>query len=250
MPTPTIAELDLRSAILNSRADHRWWSTPDARTLLAAVLDALTPIARRVNADPADALSYAFEVWVGLSDELLADETVDLVAYTRTAVRHLLDREDEAARKITSAAAVRRAGTRAAQGFTALDDTDLAAPADDDVDEPHELDPRSVRAGVALEQVLVMAGFNADQRLIVIDVLSDALDGSPSARASIARAEAVHDVIDSHLTAAQWRILVEVILGTPAGKPGIVQLAASGHPAPAIEPHISTRLVDLLAGAA
>jgi len=248
MPTPT-AEPNLRHAILAGREDHAWWSTPAARLVLDSVLELLTPLALRVGADPADALSYAFEVWLTFDDELLADEAADLWAYTCTAVRHALAREQEAARKVTSATAVRRTSTRAAAGVTSLDDNDLAA---DEVEyvEVSVSDPRLVRAKAALDQVLTMAGFDEDGRLIVIDVLSDSLEGSLSARASIARAERVHTVVGAHLTGEQWRTLVEIILGTPAGLPGVVQLAAAGHPAPAVEPHISSRLLTLISAVA
>jgi len=244
MPTPS-----LRHAIITARTDPAWWSTPDARAVLADALDRLTPLARRTGADPADALSYAFEVWVTLDDELLADETCDLWAYTSAAVRRALEREEEAARKITSAATVRRAATRAAAGVTGIDDTDLAASEGERIEAP-TVDPRNVRAKAALDQVLTMAGFDDAHRLIFIDVVSDALTGSPSPRASIARAEQCHTVIGGHLTAHQWKTLIEVILGTPAGLPGVVQLAAAGHPAPAVEPHISGRLLTLITAAA
>lgn len=250
MPTPTTAEPNLRHAISSARADHAWWSTPEARTVLEAILTKLTPLAHRLHADPADALSHAFEVWVKLDDDFIADETVDLWAYTCTAVRHALEREEEAARKVTSAATVRRTATRAARGTTTLDDADAPVTGHPDTDTVPVIDARTLRAKAALEQVLTLAGFDDDQRVIVIDVLSDALAGSPSARASIARAEQLHDVIDTPLSARQWKTLIEVLLGTPAGKPGVVQLAASGHPAPAIEPHISTRLLSLIPGVA
>ena len=244
MPTHTSFEPNLRAALHSASIDHSYWSTPAARVILDHALASLRPIALRLQADPADALSYAFETWMSMSAETLADEDADLWAYTRAAVRRCLDREDEANRRGVSVSGLRRAGGRDIDITTGLDGIDIGYDHVGLDDEPvHAIDPRASRARAALEQVLVLAGFTEDQRTILIDVFADLIAGSPSPRASIDRAVAVRDLIAPSTSEQQWRNLVEVILGTPAGLPGVMALAGNGHPAPAMESHISSRLL-------
>lgn len=252
MPThPT--EPNLRSTLLAASTDHSVWSTPTARVVLDHALTTLRPIALRLQADPADALSYAFETWMGMSADTIADESIDLWAYTRAAVRRCLDREDEAGRRATSVAGLRRAGTRDIDVTTGIDGIDLAyehIDIESDDDTAPSDDPRTARALAALEQVLTMAGFSPDQRTVLVDVFADLVASSPSQRASIERALSVRELIAPTISEPQWRNLVEVILGTPAGNPGILALAGDGHPAPAMEKHISSRLLAVLTLAA
>jgi hypothetical protein len=246
-------EPDLRSALLSARHNHAFWSSQAASDLLRYAEASLRPIALRTQADPSDALSHAYEIWATLPLSTVEDPTTDLWAYTRAAVRRSLDREDEAARKATSTAGIRRDSARYFEGFTSLDDIELGytqATDHDDDDTETPLDVRSANAMSALEQVLVLAGFDEDQRVSLVDVIADIVTTSPSVRASIARAESVRELFEPQLSEAQWKSLIEVILGTPAGKPGILELAGAGHPAPAMEAHVSNRLMNVLAVAA
>ena len=251
MPTHPI-EPNLRSTLLAATTDHGHWSTPAARVVLDYALTTLRPIALRLQTDPADALSYAFETWMNMAPVTIADESIDLWAYTRAAVRRSLDREDEAGRRGTSVAGLRRAGTRDIDVTTGIDGIDLAYDhVGIDAEEPATTDdPRAPRALAALEQVLTMAGFSPDQRTVLVDVFADLVATSPSARASIDRALSVRELIAPTIGEVQWRNLVEVILGTPAGLPGVLALAGDGHPAPAMEGHISSRLLAVLTLAA
>jgi hypothetical protein len=247
------ADPDLRATLLAARQDPRHWNTPAGRALLAHATTALRPLALRTHADPADALSHAYEVWAQLPDATLADDTVDLWAYTRAAVRRSLDREEEAARKITSVAGIRRSAARDLEGFTSLDSIEVAYdafPDDDHASTAPLVDPRTGHSLAALEHVLVMAGFTEPDRTALVDVFADLVTTAPSVRASLVRAESVRDMFATHLSESAWRALVEIILGTRAGQPGIIALAATGHPAPAMAPHISTRLMSLLSVAA
>lgn len=250
MPTP-LTPPNLRAALSSAALDHRYWSSPEARLILDHALNDLRPIALRLNADPADALSHAFEAWMGMSAQTRSDETIDLWAYTRTAVRRSLDREDEANRRGTSVAALRRSGVRDTDITTGTDGIDIGYEhVGVDQPAPAAIDPRATRARAAVEQVLTLAGLTDEQCTILLDVFADLASTSPSWRAAIDRALTVRDVISTETTDAQWRTLVEVILGTPAGLPGVMALAGAGHPAPAMEPHISTRLMSLLTSAA
>lgn len=249
MPTPSAAAA-LRTGLLCARSDRSWWSTPAGRTLLEQTAHTLRPLALRLGMDEADALSHAFEVWSRLPEQVLADESTDLWAYTRAAVRRALNREDEAARKVTSTAGSRRSDTRDMGRLVSLDGIDIGYdPADTD-DEPAVHDPRRVRALAALTSVLVLAGLSPAERDIAIDTLGDIAATAPSPRARIDRAGAAHALFADRFTPAQWTSLAETVLGTAAGKPGILALAAAGHPAPATEPHLSVRLTPLLAAAA
>lgn len=251
MPTHPAPSPNLREALLAARANHGYWSTSAARAILDHALTSVRPVALRLGADPADALSYAFETWAGISEETLADEGVDLWAYTRSAVRRALDREDEARRRSTSIASLRRTGTRDINVTTGIDGIDIAYNHVGLEEDPEPtVDPRATRARAALEQVLILAGLTDDQRTILVDVLADLLAGSPSQRASIERALGVRELVAPNLGPRQWRNLVEVILGTTSGDPGVIALSASGHPAPAMEPHISRRLLAALTLAA
>lgn len=251
MPTHPDTHPNLHAALTAAAADHSYWSTPAARAVLDYALATLRPIALRSHADPADALSYAFEAWMGMAEETLADENADLWAYTRAAVRRSLDREDEANRRSTSVAALRRTGTRDVEITTGIDGIDIGYDHVGLDDEPeHIIDPRAVRARAALEQVLTLAGFTEDQRTIVIDVFADLIAGAPSTRAAIDRAVSVRELVAPHVGDRAWRNLVEVILGTSADLPGVMALAASGHPAPAMEKHISSRLLSVVTLAA
>lgn len=248
------AEPDLRAALITARRNPRYWGTPEGRALLTHATNVLRPLAVRTQADPADALSHAYEVWAQLPENTLTDDTVELWAYTRSAVRRRLDREDEAARKVTSVAGTRRSDARELEGFTALDSIDIGYDPFADTDDtptpaPHA-DPRTADALAALEQVLVMVGFTEPDRTSLVDVFADIVSTAPSLRASIVRAEGVREMFATHLDEHAWRSLVEIILGTRSGHPGIIALAAVGHPAPSAEAHISARLMTLLCVAA
>lgn len=251
MPTHPI-EPNLRSALIASSSDASFWSSPEARSVLDHAHTVLRPIALRLQADPADALSYAFETWKGMSAETIADDDIDLWAYTRAAVRRCLDREDEARRRATSVAGLRRSGTRDIDVTIGIDGIDIGY---DHVGiDREELAPagdaRTSSALAALEQVLIMAGLTPDERTVLIDVFADLISSSPSTRASIDRALSVRELVAPTIGEHEWRNLVEVILGTPAGLPGVIKLAGDGHPAPALEAHISSRLMAVLALAA
>lgn len=251
MPTHTPNAPDLRSALTLANDDHAFWSTHEGRIVLSHALTSLRPLALRVNADPADALSYAWEAWVSMSPAVLADAAVDLWAYTRAAVRRSLDRDDEANRRGLSVGELRRAGAREVEITTGIDGIDIAYRHVDAETTPEPAsDPRGPQAMEALEQVLTLAGFTTNQRIVLIDVFADLVGNSPSRRASIERALAVHELVAPHLEEPQWRSLVEVILGTAAGRPGVMALAGAGHPAPAMEPHISANLLSIIAVAA
>lgn len=252
MPTHPVTPPNLRAALIAAASDHGFWSTPEARNILEHALLVLRPIALRLSADPADAVSYAFEAWMGMTEETISDPDIDLWAYTRTAVRRSLDREDEANRRSTSVAALRRAGTRDIDVSTGIDGIDIGYEhvGIDDEPSPSTADPRAPRALVALQQVLTLAGFTGDQQTILIDVFADLITGAPTPRAGIDRAVSVRELVAPHIPESAWRNLVEVILGTPAGRPGVVALAGSGHPAPAMEQHISSRLLSVVTLAA
>ncbi len=245
---PTTARPDLREVVTAARSDHRHWSTPDARALFEVAVEKLAPVARRFGADPADALSHALEVWIFAPESVLADETCDLWAYTAQAVRHAFEAEAVANAKGTSAAAARRAHASSIRGLSSLDDIEVAyTPFDTD---PDEQDPAvaatHAKALAVLDSVLVMVGFTLDQRAFFVDVLADIVAGSPSQRATLSRAQAVRDVVRPEMTPGQWKALTEIVFGTPTGKPGIIALAAAGHVAPAVEPHIASRIADAL----
>lgn len=247
---PTAEQPDLRHALLSARADHAWWSSLEARATLSYALTSLSPLATRLRMDPADALSHAFEVWVSLPAGTLEEESVDLWAYTRAAVRRRLDREDEAARKITSINGIRRVDASGLGSFTSLDSVDIAYPALDS-DEPARpaSDPADAPVLAALEHVLILAGLDEDQRIVLTDALADIASTAPSKRACIAHATSAREMFDTPLDEQRWKNLVEVLLGTPSGKPGILDLARAGHPAPAMEPHISPRLMNMMVAA-
>ncbi|SDH50756.1 hypothetical protein [Microbacterium sp. 77mftsu3.1] len=245
MPTPAVP--DLRTALDSATREPRWWSTPAARLVLEDALAALTPLARHFQADPADALSYAFEVWHTIAPELIVDENVDLWAYTRTAVHHALAREVTAAKKVTSTTAARRTDATALDLIVGLDGFDRGIdPFEDTDDAPVQLPAQGARALAALEQVLVAAGLSADDRAIFVDVFADIVASTDNIRTRLSRAEAVRDLLGTHLSVGQWKALCEIVLGTPGGRAGILRLTADGHPAPVMEPHVATRLMQLL----
>lgn len=251
MPTHPDTEPNLRAALNSAAVDPNYWESPTGRVILDHALDSLRPLALRFHADPADALSHAFETWMGMPAATLTDGDADLWAYTRAAVRRCLAHEEEANRRGMSVAGIRRSGARDIDITTGIDGIDVGydPAASSETPEP-TLDLRSSRAQAALEQVLLITGLTEDQRSILIDVFADLVETSPSPRSSIDRAIATRDIIAPDMAEGQWRNLVEVILGTPAGLPGVLALAGNGHPAPAMEPHISSRLMGVLALAA
>lgn len=246
---------DLRAAITQSRIDPTYWSSPAARSVLEHTYEALRPIAINAKADPADALSYAFEVWLGVNDITLADTSTDLWAYTRTAVRRALNHEDEAARKVTSVAGIRRVGSESFERASGSESFEQVYYAQHDLDQPEAEtgiadEHRGKRALDALNQILIMAGFDEDNRVLFTDVLADITEASPSNRTSINRLNSVRELFDVPLDEEQWASLVRILLGTDRGLSGILQLAAEGHPAPAAEPHIGHRLLTLMSAVA
>ena len=241
---------DLIAVIRGARTTPGGWRTPAARQVLTEARRRLQWTAKECGTTPDDAVSHAFEVWMNASLELLEQPGLNMWAYTQKAVRNALQREQEAARKHVSATSVRHKSVREACSVAPIDDQNLTVTVDHDEPRPPTLViPAEQRHAITtLNQVLIMAGFNADQRALFIDALATIVDESTSLRTAAARLTTSDIRHDYPLTASQWRALVAVMLGTQRGKPGMVELLGQGHPAPALAPHISAAMVEMLTG--
>ncbi|MAL05492.1 MAG: hypothetical protein CMH36_01450 [Microbacterium sp.] len=250
--TEATSQLDARATLREIRARPDGWSTPSATALLREAREHLRPIAVSLKVDPDLALSYAFEAWASISELVLASPDLNLWAWTKQAVRRQLWREASAERKLTSAAGVRRTGADIA---VQVDRVDISVDALERVMPtagidglPYETDetpvaPEAVHPALGVAaQFMIIAGLSVGQRERFLSSLADQVErsGGDPRRAAAALTRNPDPAFPG--SDEQWRALVSVILGTSRGKPGVLELTAQGHPAPARAEHIAAAI--------
>ena len=224
----TVADVDdaatFRALIDAVAADRRGWSGRAGRALLDAARTKLTPLATTLGADPADAATAAWELW----------STTDLSqmdspwAYTVSAVRRRLGREEHAARLLTSEHGLRRHGAETKPSVVSseqeiAEQTVVARP-------DEALRGRGV---LSVRQVLVMSGMSVSEATSVIGALLESAARSSAASAAVDRLSRDDAMAQRFgFSRTRWRALVTLTLGTTRGQPGLIELTHRGHPAP------------------
>lgn len=220
------------------RTDPRGWNSQAARELLRHAQSRLAGVARSAGATPAEAVAVAWEIWSGPQ----LPDADNLWAYTSHIVARSLGQEAEAQRKLTSVNGLRRKGTKTA----------TVTPIREELTTAEERPVANVRitgpALRAIRQFVVMAGHSREEADCVLGAISERAARSATVTSAVDRLTRDTGLCDQFgFTVPKWRALVRLVLGTTRGQPGVVALAAAGHPNPMQVHHIRLQAARFLA---
>lgn len=252
----TISDADLAARLTTLRDDPSQWGTALGKEILAEARTRYASLATAAGLDPSDGATHAWQFWTQeMTDRQLAEKREGLWSFTGGAIRHGLRREATAHSRLTSTDALRRSGTMDAAEpvrFHTADELSPAAaltvdPFEDRAEAPAPVRGIGGRQGIAaVRQLLVMAGLTPAQRDLIFEDIARHLTESASTQSAADKLR--RSVTPSvPLGDDRWKALVSLVLGSPKGAPGIVQLIGHGHPAPMSEPHIQ-KLVPVFLG--
>lgn len=210
------------------------WSTRTATELLTYADRKLASTARKFGAESALAVSYAWEVWLEQTDQILAGG--DAWAHTRTAVGYRLARNRQGNRLMVDEGKIRAVANGEVNSTSFDGDDELALLA-----APTEATVRSLpaegfnSAAFRTAQRLVMAATglpDADAAPIAEAVLEEMIatgsrSSSPAGAADLLRKEtAVPDALG--ISRAVWLASVRLLFGNPDGAVGLIEALQDG----------------------
>ncbi|WP_369963713.1 hypothetical protein [Leifsonia sp. EB34] len=212
---------DLRRELSTIHSTSGGWYTPAAATLLAHARRRFTGLARREGADPADAMTAAWEIWSNANILTVAQPW----AYTGTAVRKALRKEQEAQRKLTSIPGLRRPD---ADDFTGWSDEELP----DLVAQVAIAQERLVYRTLALNTVLALLVEHGYSRTIAeatVESMISAAAATGSPAGALDAVTRISDVPTSFgVRRAEWKALASLLFGPARGGVGSLEAELTG----------------------
>lgn len=252
----SITDVELAAHLSAFRTDPSLWASPDGRRVLTEATSRYAALAVAAGLDRADGATHAWQFWTQeMTDAQLAEKRENIWSFTGGAIRRGLRKEAVAHSRLTSTEGLRRAGVAEAAEPVRFHTSDDLSPAasltvDPFADEEERTAPvRGIggRSGIAaVSQMLARAGLTPAQRDLIFDDIARHLSTAttPQSAADRLRRTVTPPV---PLGEYRWKALVSLVLGSPKGSPGLIQLIGDGHPNPMAEPHIQ-KLVPVFLG--
>lgn len=235
----------LVEAVRRIQDSPRGWNGTEARDLLAYARSALTPLARKFQMEPEDAVHEAWRLWQGPG----IFGTEKAWGWTRTAVKNALQRQRYAQVAMTSEQGLER---QSIEDFVGYADNGLDSVEDragDEIVVTPAIQFNSP-AFLAAEAVLIKAGWDTVTARAAIEAVADLGATSATPRGAydkVTREMALPAVLGVERSA--WTTLCALLLGNSAGDLGLVEAGLLGVDAGSVKNirNASARLARLAA---
>jgi hypothetical protein len=223
MTTETTTHEFLIQELLAIPSEPRGWNSRRAAVLLSLAMRKFAGVARAEGADPAEAVTAAWEIWK--EPAVLAAENA--WAFTTTAVRRQLRKAGEAQRKLTSEEGLRRKGIEEFESSTDESLELLVAPEPVSEEQAPAFKTSAAREAAAM---LESHGYTRATAEAAVEAMLSAATVTSSPQSAADLVDRITDVPASlGISRAEWKAVGSVLFGSPRlGGIGLLEAELTG----------------------